>query len=104
MLVWLFGCAVWSDDFDAHRAGGATDLQLGCFEVVGVEVGKLDRRDRCDSVAALYALTKSMIAMPCGPSAVPTGGAGLALPASIWILTTVTIFFFAMALSFWMCG
>ena len=45
-----------------------------------------------------------MIAMPCGPSAVPTGGAGLALPAGIWILTTVTTFFFAMALSFWMCG
>ena len=40
-----------------------------------------------DSVAALYALTKSMIATPCGPSAVPTGGAGLALPAGIWILT-----------------
>ena len=30
------------------------------------------------SVAALYALQKSMIAMPCGPSAVPTGGAGVA--------------------------
>ena len=33
---------------------------------------------RCDSVAALYCLQKSMIAMPCGPSAVPTGGAGVA--------------------------
>jgi hypothetical protein len=31
-----------------------------------------------------------MIAMPCGPSAVPTGGAGLAFPASIWILTIVS--------------
>ena len=39
------------------------------------------------SVAALYALQKSMIAMPCGPSAVPTGGAGVACPAGIWIRT-----------------
>ena len=48
------------------------------------------------SVAALYALTKSMIATPCGPRAVPTGGAGLALPAGIWILTIAATFFLAM--------
>ena len=48
------------------------------------------------SVAALYSLTKSMIATPCGPSAVPTGGAGVALPAGIWILTIAATFFFAM--------
>ena len=39
------------------------------------------------SVAALYALQKSMMLMPCGPSAVPTGGAGVAAPAWIWIFT-----------------
>ena len=50
----------------------------------------------CDSVAALYPFTKSMIATPCGPSAVPTGGAGLALPAGIWIFTIAATFFFAM--------
>ena len=33
---------------------------------------------RWASVAALYSLQKSMIATPCGPSAVPTGGAGVA--------------------------
>ena len=33
---------------------------------------------RCDSVAALYILQKSMMLMPWGPSAVPTGGAGVA--------------------------
>ena len=38
------------------------------------------------SVAALYALQKSMMLMPCGPSAVPTGGAGVACPAWIWML------------------
>src|SRR5918995_141990 len=52
---------------------------------------------RCDSVCALYALQKSMMLMPCGPSAVPTGGAGVACPAGIWILTTAANRFFATA-------
>src|SRR5689334_6177699 len=47
------------------------------------------------SVCALYALQKSMIATPCGPSAVPTGGAGVAAPAGIWILTIARTFFLA---------
>src|SRR5215208_432962 len=38
-----------------------------------------------------------MIATPCGPRAVPTGGAGLALPAGIWILTIAATLFFAMS-------
>src|SRR5262245_39285977 len=29
-----------------------------------------------------------MMLMPCGPNAVPTGGAGVAAPAWIWIFTT----------------
>ena len=33
---------------DAHRAGGAADLLLGSFEVVGVEVGHLDLGDLLD--------------------------------------------------------
>src|SRR5580692_1302614 len=53
----------------------------------------------CDSVAALYCLQNSIVWMPCGPRAVPTGGAGVAPPASSWILTTATIFL-AMVLSF----
>src|SRR2546426_1250649 len=40
-----------------------------------------------------------MMATPWGPSAVPTGGAGVAAPALIWILTTAATFFFAMSLS-----
>src|SRR6478752_272259 len=52
----------------------------------------------CASVWALYILQKSMIATPCGPSAVPTGGAGVAPPAGIWILTTAATFFLAMGL------
>src|SRR5579863_5770960 len=53
---------------------------------------------RIDSVAALYCLQNSIVWMPCGPRAVPTGGAGVAPPASSWILTTAMIFL-AMVLS-----
>src|SRR5665213_2493026 len=45
-----------------------------------------------DSVAELYCLQNSIVWMPCGPRAVPTGGAGVAPPASSWIFTTATIF------------
>src|SRR3954453_18271888 len=51
------------------------------------------------SVAALYALQKSMMLMPWGPNAVPTGGAGVAPPAWIWILTTAASFFFAILIA-----
>src|SRR2546425_1002175 len=34
-----------------------------------------------------------MMATPCGPSAVPTGGAGVALPAGICSFTTALTFF-----------
>src|ERR1700744_1493531 len=46
------------------------------------------------SVAWLYCLQNSMVCTPCGPRAVPTGGAGVAEPASSWILTTASTFFF----------
>src|SRR3990172_9609171 len=45
------------------------------------------------AVLALKALQKSMMLTPWGPSAVPTGGAGVAFPAAIWSLTTACIFF-----------
>src|SRR3569833_529112 len=48
---------------------------------------------RWDSVAALYCLQKSMMLTPCGPSAVPTGGAGVAAPAFSWTLTIAASFF-----------
>src|ERR1700733_4516701 len=54
---------------------------------------------RCDSVAALYCLQKSMMLTPCGPRAVPTGGAGVAAPAFSCTLTTATIFFLLGAIS-----
>src|SRR5580700_6860773 len=46
------------------------------------------------SVAALYCLQNSIVCTPWGPSAVPTGGAGVAPPAGSWIFTTARIFFF----------
>src|SRR3954463_12408610 len=49
---------------------------------------------RWDSVAALYALTNSMMLTPCWPRAGPTGGAGVAAPALIWSLMKPEIRFF----------
>src|SRR5919106_6560504 len=45
------------------------------------------------AVRALKFLQKSMMLTPCGPSAVPTGGAGVALPAAIWSFTIAVTFF-----------
>src|SRR5436305_5715181 len=44
-------------------------------------------------VRALNSLQNAMMLMPCGPSAVPTGGAGLALPDGICSLTNPVTFF-----------
>src|SRR6188472_4164733 len=44
-------------------------------------------------VRALNSLQKAMMLMPCGPRAVPTGGAGLALPAGICNFTNPVTFF-----------
>src|SRR5947209_8675281 len=44
------------------------------------------------AVFALKFLQKSMMFTPCGPSAVPTGGAGVALPAAIWSFTIAWTF------------
>src|SRR4051794_12200015 len=49
---------------------------------------------RIGSVWALYALQNSMMLTPWGPSAVPTGGAGVAAPAWSCTLTSAAIFFF----------
>src|SRR3990172_2518748 len=46
-----------------------------------------------EEVRSLYSLQKAMMLAPCWPSAGPTGGAGVALPASSWSLMTARIFF-----------
>src|SRR5580698_8252889 len=52
------------------------------------------------SVAELYCLQNSIVWTPWGPSAVPTGGAGVADPASSWILTTARTRFLGAIVSF----
>ena len=44
------------------------------------------------AVFSLYVLVNSTMLMPWGPSAVPTGGAGVALPAGSWRVRTMRIF------------
>ncbi len=44
------------------------------------------------AVFSLYDLVNSTMLMPWGPSAVPTGGAGVALPALSWSVRTMRIF------------
>src|SRR6058998_3082365 len=44
------------------------------------------------AVFSLYDLVNSTMLMPCGPRAVPTGGAGVALPAGSWRGRTIRIF------------
>src|ERR1700690_135048 len=51
-------------------------------------------------VLALNALQNSMMLTPCGPRAVPTGGAGVALPAGICNFTEPVIFFAIKNLSY----
>src|SRR5690242_12731886 len=43
-------------------------------------------------VRALNSFTNAMMLMPCGPSAVPTGGAGVACPAGICNFTNPATF------------
>src|SRR5204862_6981978 len=45
------------------------------------------------AVRALKFLQKSMMLTPCGPSAVPTGAAGVFFPAAIWSFTIACTFF-----------
>src|ERR1700676_1637153 len=51
-----------------------------------------------EAVRSLYALQNSMMLRPCGPSAVPIGGAGVALPACSCSLITVLTFFLLIAI------
>ena len=52
-------------------------------------------------VRALNCFTNSMMFTPCGPRAVPTGGAGVAAPAGHCSLTNAWIFFAIALLVTW---
>ena len=47
----------------------------------------------CEAVRALYSFTKPIMLTPCCPRAGPTGGAGVAFPASICSFTIALTFF-----------
>src|SRR5262245_50675456 len=52
-------------------------------------------RSPCCAVRALNSLQNCMMFTPCWPSAGPTGGEGLALPAGTWSLMNAVTFFMA---------
>src|SRR6202166_4687967 len=62
-------------------------------EKIVITTGMISPSWSLPDVLALNALQKSMMLTPCGPSAVPTGGAGVALPAGICNLTCAVTFF-----------
>src|SRR3989442_15609916 len=75
-------------------AGGVLVMNVNVrSEKIVITTGMIRPSWSLADVLALNALQKSMILTPCGPSAVPTGGAGVALPAGICSLTWAVTFF-----------
>src|SRR5437762_717897 len=67
--------------FSSTEAGGVFRMKVKVRSVYTVtSTGKIIPSGSL-AVLALNCLQKSMMFKPCGPSAVPTGGAGVALPA-----------------------
>src|SRR6185503_18902737 len=62
-------------------------------EKIVITTGMINPSWSFADVFALNALQKSMMLTPCGPSAVPTGGAGVAFPAGICNFTIAVTFF-----------
>src|SRR6266446_8889284 len=62
-------------------------------EKIVITTGMISPSWSLADVLALNALQKSMMLTPWGPSAVPTGGAGVALPDGICSLTCAVTFF-----------
>src|SRR5579862_565572 len=60
-------------------------------EKIVITTGMISPSWSLAEVLALNALQNSMMLTPCGPSAVPTGGAGVALPAGICNFTYALI-------------
>src|ERR1700744_3543120 len=79
--------------FKRTEAGGVFKMNVNVRSVYTVtSTGKIiPSGSFC--VLALNCLQKSMMFKPCGPRAVPTGGAGVALPAGSCNLIVVCLFF-----------
>jgi hypothetical protein len=68
--------------FNKTAAGGLLVMKVNDLSLKTVmTTGRMS--PACFWVAAFYSLQKAMMLTPRGPSAVPTGGAGLAWPAGI---------------------
>src|SRR5215472_3597614 len=83
--------------FSMFTAGGvrSTKVKLRSSKTV-ISAGTTS--PACWAVRSLYERQNSMMLTPCGPRAVPTGGAGVALPAWSSIFSVARIFFFAIGL------
>src|SRR3989338_1333791 len=74
--------------FKSSAAGGVLSLRLMVrSSKMVISTGMMS--PIISDVNALNLVTNSWMLTPCGPKAVPTGGAGVALPAGAWILITV---------------
>src|SRR6266705_6571909 len=92
----LFGsldpAAIFAAFFKRTAAGGLFVMKVNDLSLKTVmTTGRMS--PACFWVAALNSLQNAMMLTPRGPSAVPTGGAGLACPAGIWSLISATFSF-----------
>src|SRR5215510_10708069 len=94
--LFLFGSAepfaMFAARFSRIDAGGVFVMKLYERSTYTVTTTGM-MRPSSFAVFALKFLQKSMLLTPCGPSAVPTGGAGVAFPAAIWSFTIACTFF-----------
>src|SRR5262245_61536778 len=99
--LFLFGSAdpfaMFAARFSSTDAGGVLVMKVYDRSAYTVTTTGMIRPSSF-AVRELKFLQKSMMFTPWGPSAVPTGGAGVALPAAIWSFT-IACTFFAIVLS-----
>src|SRR5258708_1761906 len=96
--LFLFGSAEPLARFTARListgTGGVLVMKVNeRSEKIVITTGMINPSWSLAEVLALNALQNSIMLTPCGPSAVPTGGAGVAFPAGICSLTCAVIFF-----------
>src|SRR3954464_8741297 len=80
--------------FSRIEAGGGFVMKVDDWSLnTEITTGIMRPSSSFELVFALNCLQNSMMLMPAWPSAGPTGGAGVALPAAIWSFTDPVNFF-----------
>src|SRR3954470_13297371 len=80
--------------FSRMEAGGVLVMKVNDLSLnTEITTGMMRPSSSLELVLALNCLQNSMMLMPAWPSAGPTGGAGVALPAAIWSFTDPVCFF-----------